>query len=40
VPMPTEEELAQAQHHIEHELTDAVEAGSQAAAEIAGQQPH
>ncbi len=40
VPMPTEEELAKAQHHIEHELTDAVEAGSQAAAEIAGQQPH
>jgi hypothetical protein len=40
VPLPTEEELAAAQHHIEHELGDAVEAGSQAAKEIAGQQPH
>jgi ubiquinol-cytochrome c reductase cytochrome b subunit len=40
VPVPTEEELAEAQHHIEHELTDSVDAGSQAAAEISGQQPH
>jgi ubiquinol-cytochrome c reductase cytochrome b subunit len=40
VPLPTEEELAEAQHHIEHELHDAVEAGSQAAAEIEQHQPH
>ena len=40
VPVPTEEEMAEARSHIEHELSDAVEAGSQAAAEIAGQQQH
>jgi ubiquinol-cytochrome c reductase cytochrome b subunit len=40
VPLPTEDELAAAQHHIEHELDEAVEAGSQAAKEIAGQQSH
>jgi ubiquinol-cytochrome c reductase cytochrome b subunit len=40
VPLPTEAELAAAQHHIEHELDEAVEAGSQAAKEIAGQQSH
>jgi ubiquinol-cytochrome c reductase cytochrome b subunit len=40
VPLPTEEELAAARHHLEHELDDAVEAGSKAAKEIAGQQSH
>ena len=35
VPLPTDEELAEAQAHISHELHDAVETGSQAAAEIA-----
>ena len=40
VPLPSDEELSAAQSHIEHELSDAVDAGSQAAAEIAGQQPH
>jgi quinol---cytochrome-c reductase cytochrome b subunit len=40
IPLPTEQELAEAQHHIEHELSDAVDAGSQAAAEISGQPPH
>jgi ubiquinol-cytochrome c reductase cytochrome b subunit len=38
VPLPSDEEMAAAQHHITHELDDAVEAGSQAAAEIAGHQ--
>jgi ubiquinol-cytochrome c reductase cytochrome b subunit len=40
VPLPTEEELAAARHHLEHELDEAVEAGSKAAKEIAGQQSH
>jgi ubiquinol-cytochrome c reductase cytochrome b subunit len=40
IPAPTEDEMAEAQHHIEHELSDAVDAGSQAAAEISGQTPH
>jgi ubiquinol-cytochrome c reductase cytochrome b subunit len=40
VPLPSEEELAEAQHHIQHELHEAVEAGSQAAAEIEQHQPH
>jgi ubiquinol-cytochrome c reductase cytochrome b subunit len=40
VPLPSDEELSAAQDHIEHELHDAVDAGSQAAAEISGQQPH
>jgi ubiquinol-cytochrome c reductase cytochrome b subunit len=35
VPLPTDEELAAAQVHIEHELHEAVESGSAAAAEIA-----
>ncbi len=38
VPLPTEEELAEARVHIDHELHDAVESGSQAAAEIAEHQ--
>jgi ubiquinol-cytochrome c reductase cytochrome b subunit len=38
IPLPTEEEIAEAQSHIDHELHDAVESGSNAAAEIAGQQ--
>jgi ubiquinol-cytochrome c reductase cytochrome b subunit len=38
VPLPTDEELAEAQQHIQHELSDATEAGSQAAAEISGKQ--
>ncbi|HYO17879.1 MAG TPA: ubiquinol-cytochrome c reductase cytochrome b subunit [Dermatophilaceae bacterium] len=38
VPLPTDEELAVAQLHIDHELHDAVESGSQAAAEIAEHQ--
>ncbi len=40
IPLPTDDELAEANAHIEHELHDAVETGSQAAAEIAGQSPH
>ena len=40
IPAPTEDEMAEAQHHIAHELSDAVDAGSQAAAEISGQTPH
>jgi quinol---cytochrome-c reductase cytochrome b subunit len=36
---PTAEELAAADEHIEHELHEAVEAGSTAAAEIAGERP-
>ncbi len=36
IPTPTPEELAEAQHHVEHELHEAVDAGSQAAREIAG----
>ncbi len=40
IPLPTDEELAEANAHIEHELHDAVETGSQAAAEISGQAPH
>jgi ubiquinol-cytochrome c reductase cytochrome b subunit len=40
VPLPTPEELDAAQHHLDHELADAVEAGSTAAKEIAGQAPH
>jgi len=39
IPLPSEEEINEAKSHIDHELHDAVEAGSQAAAEIAGQQP-
>ena len=39
VPLPTEEELADAQHHIEHELHDAVAAGSEAAREIEEHSP-
>jgi ubiquinol-cytochrome c reductase cytochrome b subunit len=39
VPLPTEEELAEAQHHIEHELHDAVAAGSEAAREIEEHRP-
>jgi ubiquinol-cytochrome c reductase cytochrome b subunit len=38
VPLPSDEELAEAQLHIDHELHDAVESGSQAAAEIAEHQ--
>jgi ubiquinol-cytochrome c reductase cytochrome b subunit len=38
VPLPTEEELAEAQVHIDHELHEAVETGSAAAAEIAEHQ--
>jgi quinol---cytochrome-c reductase cytochrome b subunit len=38
VPLPSEEELAEAQRHIDHELHEAVESGSQAAAEIAEHQ--
>jgi ubiquinol-cytochrome c reductase cytochrome b subunit len=38
VPLPTDEELEAAQHHIAHELHDAVEAGSSAAAEISTHQ--
>jgi ubiquinol-cytochrome c reductase cytochrome b subunit len=38
IPLPNEQEIAEAQSHIDHELHDAVDAGSQAAAEIAGQQ--
>ncbi|MGB7983016.1 MAG: ubiquinol-cytochrome c reductase cytochrome b subunit [Candidatus Nanopelagicales bacterium] len=40
IPLPTQEELAEANAHIEHELHDAAESGSKAAAEIAGQGPH
>ncbi|MGB8021152.1 MAG: ubiquinol-cytochrome c reductase cytochrome b subunit [Candidatus Nanopelagicales bacterium] len=36
VPTPTASEIEAARRHISHELSDAVEAGSQAAAEIAG----
>jgi ubiquinol-cytochrome c reductase cytochrome b subunit len=36
LPTPTEAELAAAAHHIEDELADAIEAGSDAAVEIAG----
>ncbi len=39
IPLPSEEEISEAQRHIDHELHDAVEAGSQAAAEISGQPP-
>ena len=38
VPLPSDEELAAAQVHIEHELHEAVESGSAAAAEIAEHQ--
>jgi ubiquinol-cytochrome c reductase cytochrome b subunit len=38
IPLPTDEELAEAQVHIGHELHDAVESGSAAAAEIAEHQ--
>jgi ubiquinol-cytochrome c reductase cytochrome b subunit len=38
VPLPTDEELAEAQVHIDHELHEAVESGSAAAAEIAEHQ--
>lgn len=38
VPLPSDEELAEAQDHIDHELHDAVEAGSKAAAEISEHQ--
>ncbi len=38
VPLPSDEELAEAQRHIDHELHDAVESGSAAAAEIAEHQ--
>ena len=34
VPLPSDEELTEARKHIDHELNDAVEAGSKAAAEI------
>ncbi len=37
VPSPTAQELAAAEHHIEHGLHEAVEAGSQAAVEISAQ---
>jgi ubiquinol-cytochrome c reductase cytochrome b subunit len=40
VPLPSEEELASAQHHIAHELQDAVSAGSEAAREIEQHQPN
>ncbi len=40
IALPTDEELAEANAHIEHELHDAVESGSQAAAEISGQGQH
>jgi hypothetical protein len=36
VPLPTDDEIAAAQHHVEEELHDAVQAGSAAAAEIEG----
>ncbi len=38
VPLPSDEELAEARKHIDHELDDAVEAGSKAAAEISEHQ--
>jgi len=38
VPLPSDEELAEARTHIDHELDDAVEAGSKAAAEISEHQ--
>jgi ubiquinol-cytochrome c reductase cytochrome b subunit len=38
VPLPSDEELAEAHRHIDHELHDAVESGSAAAAEIAERQ--
>ena len=40
VPVPSPEEMVDAEHHIEGGLHEAVEAGSVAAKEIAGQQPH
>ena len=38
VPLPSDEELTEARTHIDHELNDAVEAGSKAAAEISEHQ--
>ena len=38
VPLPSDEEMTEARSHIDHELNDAVEAGSKAAAEISEHQ--
>jgi hypothetical protein len=38
IPLPTDDELAEAQVHIDHELHAAVESGSAAAVEIAEHQ--
>jgi ubiquinol-cytochrome c reductase cytochrome b subunit len=37
IPVPSQSELADAEHHVQHELERAVETGSTAAAEIAGE---
>ncbi len=39
VPLPTEDEIAEANRHIEHELHEAVESGSKAAEEISQRRP-